>query len=281
MKHQGVVAGGILALVLMLVSGGVQAGNDQCLECHDKQNTMLSFMHDSNGVQCTDCHGPSEEHMNKPRNPPSVVFSDDGDGEALNGACLACHDNGGRVHWKSGAHADANVACSGCHDIHAHKDKVLADSTQAEVCTVCHKDVQTQLNFPSHHPVLEGKVACSDCHAPHGGSSSDGMLAKSSVVDTCTQCHKEKRGPFLFEHDPVTENCDLCHTPHGSVMPSLLVERPPFLCQQCHMAANHPSRLPDGSALATNDPNVMANGCVNCHSQVHGSNHPSGARLTR
>jgi hypothetical protein len=26
---------------------------------------------------------------------------------------------------------------------------------------------------------------------------------------------------------------------------------------------------------------VVAGSCLNCHSQVHGSNHPSGSRLTR
>jgi hypothetical protein len=26
---------------------------------------------------------------------------------------------------------------------------------------------------------------------------------------------------------------------------------------------------------------LLGKGCVNCHSQVHGTNHPSGARLTR
>jgi hypothetical protein len=27
--------------------------------------------------------------------------------------------------------------------------------------------------------------------------------------------------------------------------------------------------------------NVLGKNCLNCHGQVHGSNHPSGARLTR
>ena len=280
MKYQGVVAGILLSMLLMLVSRGVEASNSECLSCHEKKDTMLSFFHEANGVQCTDCHGPSKEHMKHPRNAPTVVFTDNGPGDQLNGACLKCHNNSGRVHWASGAHGDANVACVACHDVHVHKDKVLSPETQPAVCYKCHQDVRAQLNYPTHHPVNEGKVSCTSCHNPHG-SSTDAQLVKSSIVDTCTSCHHDKRGPFLFEHDPVTENCDLCHTPHGSVLPSMLKARPPFLCQQCHIAANHPSRLPDGTALATDDPNVMAKGCVNCHSQIHGSNSPSGARLTR
>jgi hypothetical protein len=26
---------------------------------------------------------------------------------------------------------------------------------------------------------------------------------------------------------------------------------------------------------------MLGKNCLNCHSQIHGSNHPSGARLTR
>lgn len=280
MKYQGVLASVLLSMLLTLACGGVEAANSQCLSCHDKQDTMLSFFHQANGVQCTDCHGPSEAHIKHPSNSPTVVFTDNGPGNVLNGACLKCHNNGGRIHWASGAHGEANVACVACHDIHVHKDKVLAVSTQPAVCFKCHQDIRAKLNYPYRHPVGEGDLTCTSCHNPHGSSTS-AQLVKSSIVDTCTSCHHDKRGPFLFEHDPVSENCDLCHTPHGSVIPSMLVARPPFLCQECHLAANHPSRLPDGTALATHDPNVMANGCVNCHSQIHGSNSPSGARLTR
>jgi hypothetical protein len=35
--------------------------------------------------------------------------------------------------------------------------------------------------------------------------------------------------------------------------------------------------LPDRQA----NQNLLGKNCMNCHSQVHGSNHPSGARMTR
>ncbi|MEP1595023.1 MAG: cytochrome c3 family protein, partial [Halieaceae bacterium] len=108
-------------------------------------------------------------------------------------------------------------------------------------------------------------------------------LHQVSVNDNCFSCHQEKRGPFLWEHPPAAEDCSLCHRPHGSVHPRLLTARGPAQCQQCHAAAFHPSLpygtegLPGGSA----NQNVLGKNCMNCHSQVHGSNHPSGARLTR
>jgi DmsE family decaheme c-type cytochrome len=103
------------------------------------------------------------------------------------------------------------------------------------------------------------------------------------LIETCISCHKEKRGPFIFEHAPAAEDCSECHKAHGSIQPALLVSRSPFLCQQCHMVNAHPSQLHDGTGLPSGRPNfnLLAKGCLNCHSQVHGTNHPSGARLTR
>jgi DmsE family decaheme c-type cytochrome len=127
-----------------------------------------------------------------------------------------------------------------------------------------------------------GKMACSDCHDVHDGSN-DFLLAADSVNENCYECHAEKRGPFLWEHAPVTEDCTLCHQPHGSNHPALLIRRPPLLCQQCHSAAGHPSMALTGDDLADGPTAsfLLARSCMNCHSQVHGSNHPSGASQIR
>jgi DmsE family decaheme c-type cytochrome len=103
------------------------------------------------------------------------------------------------------------------------------------------------------------------------------------VTETCTTCHAEYRGPFLWEHQPVAEDCSNCHLAHGSAQASLLTLRAPLLCQTCHQGQGHPSivnspaGLPGGMASAL----LVGGGCVNCHSQVHGSNSPSGRALMR
>ena len=61
----------------------------------------------------------------------------------------------------------------------------------------------------------------------------------------------------------------------------LLKHRSPFLCQQCHSEAGHPGMELDGSLTASGSRFVMLQGCLNCHSQVHGSNHLSGVRRER
>jgi hypothetical protein len=62
-----------------------------------------------------------------------------------------------------------------------------------------------------------------------------------------------------------------------------LHRRPPQLCQGCHSAAGHRNlpqladQLPPGGASEY----LLSRGCTNCHSKVHGSNHPSGDKLRR
>jgi DmsE family decaheme c-type cytochrome len=167
------------------------------------------------------------------------------------------------------------------------KDKVLTKVTQPEVCFNCHKQQRVEVNRAFRHPILEGKVVCSDCHNPHG-SIGRALMKRDSVVETCYQCHAEKRGPFVHTHEPVNEDCSICHNPHGTVADSMLKTRPPFLCHQCH--------TPHGGTIATlrGQPGVttgaltgkhsinltQGRGCLNCHTQVHGSNNPSATHPT-
>jgi predicted CXXCH cytochrome family protein len=76
-----------------------------------------------------------------------------------------------------------------------------------------------------------------------------------------------------------------CHFPHGSNQDKLLQVPRPFLCQQCHGNPTHPSMLynagqSQGGRAAANS-SVLGRSCQNCHSQIHGSNHPGGARFQR
>jgi DmsE family decaheme c-type cytochrome len=109
------------------------------------------------------------------------------------------------------------------------------------------------------------------------------MLTRNTVNETCYDCHAEKRGPFLWEHAPVREDCTNCHTPHGSNYENLLTARQPWMCQQCHAANFHPSGIYSGTGIPPDgaDQRMLGKQCLNCHSQIHGSNHPSGIRLTR
>jgi DmsE family decaheme c-type cytochrome len=114
------------------------------------------------------------------------------------------------------------------------------------------------------------------------------MVKAASVNDQCYSCHAEKRGPFIWEHAPVRENCLTCHTPHGSNHLKLQKTSVPFLCQQCHSNTRHPGTLYDGLRVPTLEderPNPLASNrlfnraCLDCHPAIHGSNHPSAPYL--
>ena len=141
---------------------------------------------------------------------------------------------------------------------------------QPELCLSCHQMRRAQLQRSSHMPYREGKVTCTSCHNPHG-SPNPSQLLQASINENCYSCHAERRGPFLWEHPPVMENCANCHEPHGSSNPELLKVRMPRVCDSCHDSSRHPTQpQPLGSIKNFN------RGCTNCHSSIHGSNHPSG-----
>jgi DmsE family decaheme c-type cytochrome len=182
------------------------------------------------------------------------------------------------------------MGCADCHNPMARfsQSGLLKAASITETCQTCHSQQRAEFRRVSHMPVPEGKMSCADCHNPHG-SVTRPLLKADSVNDVCYACHAEKRGPFIWEHAPVRGSCLNCHNPHGSNHAYLLVGARPYICQQCHSPpVGHPGQFfradqTAGAALAggVQSARVIGRSCQNCHTQVHGSNHPSGARLQR
>ena len=245
---------------------------------------------------CISCHGRSTEHMRSPGKGDKGAERSFGHGpgasspQVQNDTCVACHSGRNQQHWPGSAHEREGLLCVDCHRIHdgdgSAAVEALGDKQAAvESCVRCHTRQRAQIHYASSHPLRDGQMQCSDCHNPHG-EAAPGQAVPGLANQTCYRCHAEKRGPFLWEHPPVTEDCSLCHTPHGSNHPKLLVARTPWLCQQCHLAQFHPSTAYSGTGLGGDErpsgaQSLLARNCLNCHAQVHGSNHPSGARQTR
>lgn len=276
-------------------------GADTCAKCHDEDSpfpvyaiykTKHAQPADRNtpfaGLECETCHGPGEKHAQwvQPGEKQAPIISF-GVGSSLtagqqNQICLDCHRGEERIDWHGSVHQSSDVTCTSCHKIHIAQDPVLAARSQPGLCYQCHKKVRAEFLKPSVHPVRFGKMACSDCHQVHGTDSPED-LKQPTVNQTCYTCHGDKRGPLLWEHAPVAEDCGICHFPHGSTHPALLKRRAPLLCQQCHSQFGHPSVPRSAGDLPNGNPSafLLSGSCMNCHSQVHGSNHPSGATLMR
>jgi DmsE family decaheme c-type cytochrome len=276
-----------------------------CKNCHaDYVESYFTTKHGQAGnvagPTCTTCHGQGAlEHAKQGggRGVGGIVgFNNKAiSADQKAGTCLSCHQgNRHLAFWDSGSHKKHDVACSDCHSLHGTPGpgatfalkkpnptvapyQTTERQLQYETCTTCHKQIRSQLLKPSHHPIIEGKLNCTDCHNPHGALSKT-MINAESIPQLCTTCHAEKRGPFVWGHPPVEENCLICHNSHGSNHARLLQEKPPNLCQDCHDASRHPGTIYDASGgwqAATPNTRLIARGCNNCHYQVHGSNAPA------
>jgi DmsE family decaheme c-type cytochrome len=230
---------------------------------------------------CENCHGPGSQHvkLGGGRGVGGIIsFRAEDLSRSVqdnNAICLACHEKGDRTYWSGSIHEVRNVACTNCHTIMRSVSQKFQLKTvyEPETCFQCHKDKRAQMARSSHMPLREGKMVCSDCHNPHG-TANESLLKTATINETCYKCHAEKRGPFLFEHTPVRENCLNCHEAHGSINEFMLKVSRPRLCSECH-GMGHPNTTGPNAYL------TMGRGCNNCHTQVHGTNSPSGALLHR
>jgi DmsE family decaheme c-type cytochrome len=283
-----------------------------CQNCHSAQaESYRDSIHGKKGHprapasvgECAACHGDGTAHVKagggrgvggivnpSPRNKAMAA-------EQKSKICLSCHDTSRRLaFWESGQHKKNDVSCGECHNTHGttalDNDKMLRADTPAaspyrttvrqlayETCVACHREQRAQILKPSHHPIVEGKVQCHSCHEPHGAMTPV-MLRAESARDLCLTCHTDKRGPWIWQHAPVMENCATCHTPHGSAHNRLLAQKPPALCADCH-PGGHTHGIYDGRGTipGINPSNIRfeGSGCVNCHRQIHGSNAPASA----
>ena len=267
-------------------------GADTCTACHDEQEK--SYLDSPHGKasnprapaalhQCETCHGPGEKHLDDPTVGTTIRKFSKMAPRDVTAVCLSCHTGSPHTAWQGSAHDTRNMACTTCHSVHSPKSDTahLKATSEIELCATCHRVQAAKFKRAAHMPLPEGKMQCSSCHEPHGSTNVRLLKVGNWINESCVSCHTEKRGPFLFEHAAGRESCVTCHDPHGSTNDRLLVAKVPMLCQRCHIGTRHPSTIYDGLSVQNKSVRIVDRGCVNCHSQIHGSNHPSGQTFTR
>ncbi len=248
-----------------------------CYQCHEdyREFQEVASPHQiggPNGFNCTTCHDAHGQIREETRKD----------------LCLECHGNSApAMAWHSSTHARHDVACTDCHNPHprtqvprvveiSHWDirrpqRMQMSVQEPESCYKCHPKIFGLTSLPSHHPIREGKMVCSDCHDAHG--QREGNLQAESLNLLCYRCHAEKQGPFVYEHPPVTENCAICHEPHGTVANNLLRQPTTFLCLRCHDGHRGSHGIGARTNIDTRPwlQQAFYTDCTQCHDNIHGT----------
>jgi DmsE family decaheme c-type cytochrome len=250
-RHGGLVSlalGALLALVFTLPPAASAqapppssalppgyAGADTCKGCHEDQWNV--FARTKMGRLFT--MGPRNQQ------------------EAL--VCETCHGPGK-------AHADAGGGKGvGGLITFAKNDKTPVEKRN-EVCLTCHLKGDRLFWKGSLH---EGRsLACTSCHKIMEDLSPKAQLVKPTVIDTCGNCHIQKRAQQMrYSHMPLREGkmtCTSCHNPHGSLAPTLLRDNSTNEnCLTCHAEKRGPFLWEHAPVIES---------CYNCH-DPHGTNH--------
>jgi len=209
--------------------------------------------------------------------------------------CAQCHTDQ-TDHFGTASHARldlkdpkvGDIACESCHgpgSLHVAagggKGTIINPLKSPETCFQCHLDKRAQFSLPNSHQVLNGKMGCSDCHEVHKGNAVAGTGADLEGQNaTCTKCHTEQRGPFVYEHGAMREGCVACHNPHGTINQKMLVARDANLCLRCHLEAPDLGKTGQINANAIHHTaedhatRLMQGTCwsAGCHEAPHGSN---------
>jgi len=273
-------------------------GEEGCASCHEakvaafKASPHRAMLLDKKAPLdhqgCEGCHGAGSVHQDE-KNPEVISFTKMSPKES-SAACLRCHESTlDKSHWKGTAHAQNDLSCVSCHQIHPDSEptweqaalkkgkvddprsplygakfepKAMLKADETKLCGQCHASSVAEFRQSNHHPVPEGRVTCSDCHSVHATKGSKFLRADDQR--TCVKCHSEYAGPFVYAHDPVEgvsgEGCLECHKAHGSSQGKLLQSSSRGLCAQCHtekLAQHYP-----GQTCWT----------AGCHVAPHGSN---------
>jgi predicted CXXCH cytochrome family protein len=235
------------------IPGAEFVGSEECAQCHEK--TVRDFK--------TADHARLQKKSVVKVSGEKNAMSEK---TVLDLGCESCHGPGSK-HVEAGGGAGT----------------IVNPDQSPETCFQCHLDTKAQFSLPYSHPVLSGKMTCTECHDPHKGNAiKGGGTQLHGNNETCAECHKAQTQQFIFNHDAVKEGCSSCHSPHGSVNQKMLTERSATLCLKCHFdshtgisgqmgpsGSHAPTNAGSGATSRFNQGTCWSAGC---HEAVHGSN---------
>jgi len=286
-------------------------GSETCKACHEDQfksfsetkHAKLATLGSWEGkVQgCESCHGPGSQHVEGGGDVTKIISFKDKSAKQISESCLTCHaGNEEHSKFRRSDHWRNSVGCTDCHTAHGAEShatqigsitdagidsdykpgfgtKAMLKVSEPQLCISCHRQTKSDFSKPFHHKVLEGQMKCSDCHNAHGDFELKNARLAVGGDAACIKCHTDKKGPFVYEHLPITvEGCATCHNTHGSSNPKMLKRNQVRqLCLECHSSIFEDDVAPGVPGFHRQD-NVRYQNCTICHVKIHGSQtHPA------
>jgi DmsE family decaheme c-type cytochrome len=211
---------------------------------------------------CMTCHASHAESFSK------TLMGRIGKNQPGKFACENCH-GAGSLHVKAGGGRGVGGITS-----FRPEDTSRSPEEYNAVCLSCHEKGDRTYWKGSIHE--SRNVACTNCHTIMKGVSAKFQLKTVAEVDTCFQCHKDRRAQMArSSHMPLREGkmtCSNCHQPHGTATPSLLREASiNENCYKCHAEKR-------GPFLFEHSP--VRESCTNCH-DAHGSINEYSLKVSR
>ncbi len=248
------------------------AGEGECLICHSPHaSANKSLLLNNQPHLCSQCHNIGLENKKYKHYP---VF--DGNCQTCHdphqsdfvhflkkeklSLCINCHDNIKTETGYTNIHPPFTDDCANCHNTHGSDNKALLSQSIPDLCYSCHTKLQTSIkNSKIIHKAISESKGCSNCHSPHASNQSKILILGEKEL--CLNCHNKniqteketlqdiskmlKKGNFV--HGVIErDGCVVCHDPHNSDFPRLLVKNYPIgqytngesenfaLCFSCH-----------------------------------------------
>ena len=234
--------------------------------------------------------------------PPSKKFEADGASFVGSQACVQCHRNQfgnfgqtlhGQIFLKHPRNAKETEGCEACHGpaslhvkakegdngaagdiISFRKDSPRPVEERNAICLTCHEKGDRHYWAGGVHETRG--LACTNCHEIMEKVSVKNQLIKSTELETCFQCHKDRRAQLArSSHMPLGSGdmtCSSCHNPHGSATDKLLREASVNeTCYKCHADKR-------GPFLWEHEP--VRDTCLNCH-DPHGTSNEFMLKVQR
>ena len=263
---------GILRIISFKSDSELTNKQEKCIDCHGDLMAE-KFVHPVAVDGCSLCHiSTGEEH-------PKADVTGFRLSDEYPQLCYNCHDD---KNSKDNVHYPVKDGfCSTCHSPHSSSNVSLIHSDFSEnSCLDCHV-MEIENKVSGHDPAEKG--TCISCHDPH--QSDYPRMIKTTLNDLCLGCHDRVISPNGTEinnikqtlaegntiHDPIsTGDCIICHLPHSSDYPRLLIGQYPLqqyteakvenfdICFMCH---DSEMITADSTEYATN----FRNGKLNLH----------------